>query len=162
MASKPLRQADKENFQTLLQAAANGGLALISTTRNSDGKQVALVCAMSYENGAYYPAPLAVMVEGNPYEDFEDPTDPDPSDLHGLSDVPDTHDRTLWDAIAAVATEAPSAQARIYAEQARDAVVEGGSEGLRVQVVYILSNLSTWRGERAKAVKAILKKYAKR
>jgi hypothetical protein len=70
----PLGEYDKANFETLLQAAKDGALALISTIRKSDGKQVALVCAMSHEEELIVPVPLAVMVEGDPYELFEDPT----------------------------------------------------------------------------------------
>lgn len=71
---KPLRSGDRSNFSTLLKAARNGDLALVSAIRKRDGANVALVCAMSRGQGLYYPAPLAVMIEGNPYEDFEDPT----------------------------------------------------------------------------------------
>ena len=73
-----LRKGDKTNFQTLLKAAQSGDLALLSARRKSDVAKVALICAMGRreEEGEtfYYPAPLAVMVEGNPYELFEDPT----------------------------------------------------------------------------------------
>jgi hypothetical protein len=70
-----LRESDKSNFSTLLKAAANNALALVSTVRKSDGAQVALVCAMTkLDDGCIVPSPLAVMVEGNPYELFEDPT----------------------------------------------------------------------------------------
>ena len=34
------------------------------------------------------------------------------------------------------------------------------SEALRVQVIYVLNNISHWRGEVAKEVRATLKKYA--
>ena len=48
MKIEKLRESDKSNFSTLLKAAANNALALVSTVRK--------------------------MVEGNPYELFEDPT----------------------------------------------------------------------------------------
>lgn len=35
-------------------------------------------------------------------------------------------------------------------------------EELRVQLLYVISNLSHWRGERAREVKAILKESSKR
>lgn len=39
------------------------------------GTVVELVCAMQHnDDGTLTPIPLAVMVEGNPFEDFEDPT----------------------------------------------------------------------------------------
>ena len=35
-------------------------------------------------------------------------------------------------------------------------------EELRVQLLYVLSNLSSWRGEKAREVKLILKEASKR
>lgn len=34
-------------------------------------------------------------------------------------------------------------------------------EELKVQLLYVISNLSYWRGERAREVKAVLKQYSK-
>ena len=63
------------NFETLRKAFESGDVALLSAIRKSDQKPVALVCAMNKEdNGDVCPVPIAVMCEGNPYEDFEDPT----------------------------------------------------------------------------------------
>lgn len=66
----------KANFMQLVNAAKNGDLCLISAIRKSDRKPVALVCAMNYvpDDAPYQPMPYAVMCEGNPFEDFEDPT----------------------------------------------------------------------------------------
>lgn len=69
----PLKEGDVANFETMRLAFRNGDLALVRSRRKSDGKEVALVCAMGYEDGVYYPVPLAVMVEGNPFDDFNDP-----------------------------------------------------------------------------------------
>jgi len=73
-----LREGDKGNFMVLEKAAELGDLALVSSIRKSDGAQVALVCAISVEEEdgekVFRPVPLAVMIEGDPYEDFEDPT----------------------------------------------------------------------------------------
>jgi hypothetical protein len=76
MANVPkLLPAYISNFETLKKAVESGDLALLSAIRKSDQKPVALVCAMNRaENGDYCPVPIAVMCEGNPYEDFEDPT----------------------------------------------------------------------------------------
>ena len=71
-----LRKGDTANFETLKKAGINGDLALVSAIRKSDGKSVALVCAMGWDGESYLPAPLAVMVEGNPFELFHDPTIP--------------------------------------------------------------------------------------
>src|SRR4051794_35575357 len=70
----PLLQADKANFETLLRAHTNQDLALVSAVRKNDQKPVALLCAMSRQGKWIRPIPLAVMIEGDPFEDFEDPT----------------------------------------------------------------------------------------
>lgn len=65
----------KANFETLRRAFKNGDSGLVSAIRKSDQEPVALVCAFSKEgDGTIAPVPLAVMVEGDPYELFEDPT----------------------------------------------------------------------------------------
>lgn len=65
----------KANFETLKRAADFGDLALVSAIRKADQKPVALVCAMQMnDDETITPIPLAVMCEGNPFEDFEDPT----------------------------------------------------------------------------------------
>ena len=69
-----LREGEEVIFNVLLRAAKNRDLCLMSATRKSDGKKVALVCAMNRDGEDYCPAPLAVLIEGNPYEDFDDPT----------------------------------------------------------------------------------------
>lgn len=70
-----LRKGDKANFETLLRAAKNQDLCLVSSLRVADGADVALVCASGMnEDGKVVLSPLAVMVEGNPYELFQDPT----------------------------------------------------------------------------------------
>lgn len=73
----PLLDAYKSNFKTLKTACGYGDLALVSAIRKADKKPVALVCAMQInEDKTVSPIPLAVMCEGNPFEDFEDPTVP--------------------------------------------------------------------------------------
>lgn len=68
-----LRKADIDNFETINHAGMMGDLALVSAVRKSDQKNVALVTAVGYQNGEHILAPLAVMIEGNPYEDFVPP-----------------------------------------------------------------------------------------
>lgn len=72
----PIPPSDRENFLTLQRAANDNRLAAVSAIRKSDGKQVTLLCAMSEgkDKGYVYPIPLAVMVGGNPFEDYHDPT----------------------------------------------------------------------------------------
>mgnify|MGYP001450479539 CR=1 FL=1 len=66
-----LRKGDKKNFETLQAATRDGMVALVSARRKSDGAKVALACAVNRSDGTMELVPLAVMVEGNPYELFE-------------------------------------------------------------------------------------------
>lgn len=70
-----LGKGDRGNFATLLRAVGDGEVALVSAIRKEDRKPVALVCAMQRnDDDTLTPIPFAVMVEGNPFELFEDPT----------------------------------------------------------------------------------------
>jgi hypothetical protein len=69
-----LSQGHVENFETLKRACLADDLALISAIRKADDAPVALVCAMSHDGDTIMPVPLAVMVEGDPFELFHDPT----------------------------------------------------------------------------------------
>ena len=70
-----LRNGDRASFQTLLGAADDDALALVSAIRKADQQPVALVCAMQHnDDDTITPVPFAVMVEGNPFELFDDPT----------------------------------------------------------------------------------------
>lgn len=74
---------------------------------------------------------------------------------------------TLDEAIKAVVSEAPAdkghcGQAKAYAGATKEAVLQYGTEGLKTQVGYMLSNLGAWRGERAREVKSALKAYLKK
>ena len=64
-------------------------------------------------------------------------------------------------AIVAVRDECPNEYARTYATAAMTAATLYGTEGLRVQVQYILANAGNWRGERARKVKAALRAWLK-
>ena len=77
MTNKPPRlcEGDRHNFETLLRAADDGAVALVSAIRKADQQPVALVCAMQEnDDETITPIPFAVMVEGNPFELFDDPT----------------------------------------------------------------------------------------
>lgn len=69
---------------------------------------------------------------------------------------------TMEEALRAVLEEAPSdkgfnAYAQAYAKRA---ILDGmKGETLRVQILYILNNLGSWRGPRAKEVKQFLKSF---
>lgn len=69
----PIADGYKTNFETLKRACNDGNLALMSAIRKSDQQPVVLVCAVNRVKGGYDFAPLAVMCEGNPFDDFEPP-----------------------------------------------------------------------------------------
>lgn len=45
-----------------------------------------------------------------------------------------------------------------YCDAAEQSYEDYGEEGLKAQIMYILNNCGTWRGEKARSVKAELKK----
>jgi hypothetical protein len=69
--------------------------------------------------------------------------------------------KSIKEAIKLVQQHAPSPYARAYADAAMQASLEYGMAGLRVQVMYILSNLGTWRGELARETKKFMKAWVK-
>jgi len=69
----PLSKGDKGNFETLKLAVRHDDVALMDVRRRADGKSVAAVCAVNAQDGKYEMIPLAVMVEGNPFELFDPP-----------------------------------------------------------------------------------------
>lgn len=88
--ASPIPVSDQTNFETLRSACSVSHLALVSAIRKVDGQRVSLVCAMNFcaEDRSVRPMPLAVMIEGDPFELFEDPTsDADPTDTGRRLDV---------------------------------------------------------------------------
>lgn len=73
MSAPALLRGYKINFETLRSAFQAGDVALVSSIRKSDGKPVALVCAVGSHDDEVSLVPLAVMCEGNPFEDFTSP-----------------------------------------------------------------------------------------
>lgn len=69
----------KANFDTIIDAADAGQLALLEAT-NQAGEPVALICAINYVDGEYQMIPLAQMIEGNPFELFTPPEGLEDSD----------------------------------------------------------------------------------
>lgn len=59
MPSRPLNDAERANFQTLLKAAENGDLALISGADAKTGEARAIIAAISFdpEGGQYHVTP---------------------------------------------------------------------------------------------------------
>ena len=76
---------DKSNFATLKRAAVDDNLILMDCRRKADGAKVALICAVNQEHGEYVMVPLAVMIEGDPYELFDPPDSNSPT---GYQEVP--------------------------------------------------------------------------
>lgn len=69
-----LKDADKANFKTLQRAWKAGRVAILESRDLATGEYRALLCAMGQDGETILPTPLAVMVWGNPYEQFADPT----------------------------------------------------------------------------------------
>ena len=55
--------------------------------------------------------------------------------------------------IRAIQSNCNNRYAIAYCDAARNAYEEYGEQGLRTQILYILNNLSGWRGEKASLVK---------
>ena len=71
----PVDEIHIENFETLKRAFAYERACLISAIRKSDGRQVALVCAMQHndDDGSDTPIPFAEMLTCNPFESYTPP-----------------------------------------------------------------------------------------
>lgn len=74
-----LQAHDKKNFETLRRASSAGHLALMEATERATGARRTLVCAVNIEKAPdnknrYQFIPLAVMVDGNPFELYDPPT----------------------------------------------------------------------------------------
>lgn len=63
-----LREFDKNNYQTILHAAENGCLALVSCEEKGTGKMVPTLCAVNFDGKNYEFVPLARLFDENPYE----------------------------------------------------------------------------------------------
>jgi hypothetical protein len=51
--------------------------------------------------------------------------------------------------------------AKAYLEGIPDAIDHGGTEGLCIQLLYILENCKNWKGDKAKQTKAFIRKWIK-
>lgn len=70
--------ADRQNFNMLCAAFKDGNVTLLEAIRRSDEKQVSLIISVHQdENQTFNIIPFAVMVEGNPYDDYLPATAPD-------------------------------------------------------------------------------------
>lgn len=63
-------------------------------------------------------------------------------------------------ALQCILEECPNGYAKAYTLAYLKAVEEFGAKGASMQIPYILGNMQHWRGEKARAVKATLKRLA--
>lgn len=68
----------KNNFSTLLRAAAAEDLALMECTKVDTGDLVYVICAVHMDGEEYVFTPLAKLFGGNPYEEILPPTTESP------------------------------------------------------------------------------------
>lgn len=72
--AKTICQKTAPNFETLRRAFHEGQVCLLEARRRSDGRVVALLCAVNHEpDGGGEFVPLAEMTQGNPYEQYDPP-----------------------------------------------------------------------------------------
>lgn len=73
--SLTLSDAHKTNFETLLEAAHNGDVCLMSCVDRRTGGMVPVLCAVSrLEDGSVEMIPLGTLFTENPYEILDPPT----------------------------------------------------------------------------------------
>jgi len=63
----------RANFETLLQAARAGDLALMECTEASSGETRYVLCAVGRDGEAYLMTPFGHLAPGNPYEAYVPP-----------------------------------------------------------------------------------------
>jgi hypothetical protein len=68
-----LQLGDEHNYKTLLRAAQNGDLAIVRAREKASGEYRTLLCAIGHDGETPYQSPLAVMIWGDPFEQFDDP-----------------------------------------------------------------------------------------
>ena len=69
-----LKRHQVVNFKTLQRAFDQSATGLVSA-RRLDGTPVALICAMQVnDDDTITPMPFAELIEGNPFELYQDPT----------------------------------------------------------------------------------------
>jgi hypothetical protein len=63
----------RANFETLLQAAQAGDLALMECTEVASGETRYVLCAVGRDAGDYVMTPFGHLAPGNPYEAYTPP-----------------------------------------------------------------------------------------
>lgn len=64
----------RRNFQTLLDAAADGNLALMECSDKASGTPRYVICAVGRMDGDYVMTPFGHLHEANPYEAYLPPS----------------------------------------------------------------------------------------
>ncbi|WP_404478668.1 DUF6117 family protein [Novosphingobium sp. BL-52-GroH] len=67
-------EAHRTNFQTLLDAATQGDLALMECTDAATGEPRYVICAVGHDNGEFVMTPFGHLHDGNPFEAYVPPT----------------------------------------------------------------------------------------
>lgn len=67
----------------------------------------------------------------------------------------------LKEAIETAKRECKNPYAQTYLQAIPEAIELYGTDGFDVQLLYAFSNMNTWKGERARDKKAIIKSYLK-
>lgn len=67
----------RENFETLLRAAADGNLALLECADTATGETRYVICAVSRDDGDYVFTPFGHLADGDPYEAYTPPNSGD-------------------------------------------------------------------------------------
>ena len=65
------------------------------------------------------------------------------------------------EAIKTAKTECKNEYAQAYLKAIPDSIELAGSNGLEVQLLYVLNNMATWRGENAREAKKVMREYIK-
>ena len=73
MNKKTIVQGQKQNFETLSEAFANGDVCLLECQIAATGEVVAAICAAQTVHGEVEFVPFAIMINGNPYEVLNPP-----------------------------------------------------------------------------------------
>ena len=67
----------RENFETLLRAAADGNLALLECADTATGETRYVICAVGRDDGDYVFTPFGHLADGDPYEAYTPPNSGD-------------------------------------------------------------------------------------
>ena len=73
MSDLALTPAQKKNFAQIERAFASDRIVLLSVREKSSGKQSALICGVNRIDEEYEFVPFAMVLDGNPYEQFDSP-----------------------------------------------------------------------------------------